>query len=908
MSTQYWNLGAGDLVQDWSDASLISQDDDWSRVPGIMGFRGDDLTTRTGTDPRDLAGSSDVVDVIANQTSTAITNGGIAEFQIANPVVALQGSGTADAPYLAFYLDARARSDVRFTATVRDIDGGADNAVQQVAVQYRLSDTAAWIDLPSAYIADATTAGTATQESRIDVTLPDAANGVATLQVRVITTNAVGSDEWVGIDDIRVTSSGAGAPQPGVLSIADATTTEGDAGTHDIAFTVSRVGGSSGAVEAGWSVTLPGGVDGADAGDFAAGTAFAGTVAFADGQTSATIRLAVAGDMLAERNETFAVTLSNASGGATVDRAVATGTIRNDDIAQLSIGEIQGSAARSAYEGQTVHTGGIVTAIDSNGFYIQDDGDGDAATSDGIFVFTSAAPQNVFLGDTLSIEGRVSEFRAGTGGLTVTQLNPTSITVETTGDDLPEATLVGPGGLTPPTQAITDGIAFWEALEGMRVTLDTPHVVSNTTADQWRETDVVVAGGEGASGVNARGGITISPGDYNPEKIQIQRDAAVFDGFEPAYSIGDRLSGVTGVVNYANATYEVIVTEAVSVTKDVTLAKEVTALKGDATHLSIATYNVENLDSSDGKFDVLAGNIVYNLQAPDIVALQEIQDADGAGNGSDLSGQATAQGLIDAIAAIDGGRYGYVEVAPTSAGTTGGEPGGNIRNGYLYNLDRVDYVAGSATLIAGDAYANSRKPLAATFDFNGEQVTTINVHFTSRGGSDPLWGVTPPPFDAGDTSRTAQAAGVKAWVNDRLAADPLLNVAIMGDWNGFYFEQAQTQLTDPAQGGKFTNLNSLLPEEERYSYMFQGNAQALDNMLVTGGLLDGASFDAVHLNAEFGGDRPTDHDPQLALLKLGFGAEAAHAASFDPWDGAGDVHAMGSGSYRYEAIGMMHIV
>ncbi|WP_394646669.1 Calx-beta domain-containing protein [uncultured Sphingomonas sp.] len=874
MSTQYWNLGGGDLVQDWSDPSLITKDDDWSRVPSIMGFRGDDLTTRTGTDPRTITGSSDVVDVIANQTSTAITNGGVAEFQIANPVVALQGSGTADAPYLAFYLDATGRSDVHFTATVRDIDGTSDNAVQQVAVQYRLNDTAAWVDLPSAYIADATTGGAAGQETKIDVTLPDAANGVATLQVRVITTNAAGNDEWIGIDDIRVSSSGAGAPQPGVLSIADASTTEGNGGTHDIAFTVSRVGGSSGAVSAAWSVTLPGGPDGADAGDFAAGTAFTGTVSFAAGQTSATIRLPVVGDTVLERNETFAVTLSDPAGGATLDRATATGTILNDDIGYRQIGEIQGTGLKSAYEGQAVLTTGVVTAIDSNGFYIQDYGDGDARTSDAIFVYTNSAPQDVFVGDTLTIAGKVSEYRAGTGGLTVTQLNPTSITVDSFGDALPDAVLIGEGGILPPTQKITDGITFWEALEGMRVTLDTPHVVSNTTADQWRETDVVVSGGAGATGLNARGGITISPGDFNPEKIQIQGDKAIFDGFDPAYSIGDRLSSVTGIVNYANATYEVLVTEAVSLTKDVTLAKEVSALKGDATHLSIATYNVENLDTSDGKFDVLASNIVYNLRAPDIVALQEIQDADGAGNGSDLSGQKTAQGLIDAIAAINGGRYAYVEIAPTTAGSSGGEPGGNIRNGYLYNLDRVDYVAGSATLITGDAYAGSRKPLAATWDFHGEQLTTINVHLTSRGGSDPLWGANQPPFDAGDAQRTAQAAGVKAWVNDKLATDPSLNVAIMGDWNGFYFETAQTQLTDAAKGGKFTNLNSLLPEEERYSYMFQGNAQALDNMLVTGGLLEGASFDAVHLNSEFGGDRPTDHDPQLALLKLGFGGQA----------------------------------
>ena len=77
------------------------------------------------------------------------------------------------------------------------------------------------------------------------------------------------------------------------------------------------------------------------------------------------------------------------------------------------------------------------------------------------------------------------------------------------------------------------------------------------------------------------------------------------------------------------------------------------------------------------------------------------------------------------------------------------------------------------------------------------------------------------------------------------------------------------EATDPAKGGVLTNLNTLLPAEERYSYMFEGNAQQLDNILVTGGLVSGAHYDAVHINAEFEGDRPTDHDPQLALLQLG---------------------------------------
>ena len=64
----------------------------------------------------------------------------------------------------------------------------------------------------------------------------------------------------------------------------------------------------------------------------------------------------------------------------------------------------------SAYVGQTVITNGIVTAVDTNGFYLQSAvGDGNSATSDGIFVFTSTAPA-VAVGDEATVRGSVSEF------------------------------------------------------------------------------------------------------------------------------------------------------------------------------------------------------------------------------------------------------------------------------------------------------------------------------------------------------------------------------------------------------------------------------------------------------------------------------------------------------------------
>lgn len=670
------------------------------------------------------------------------------------------------------------------------------------------------------------------------------------------------------------------ADGPSHLRIDDARIVEGDDGTANMVFTVHRAGGQANAVSVDYAVVLDGT---ASVDDLTADALLSGTISFAAGEFTKQIVVAVKGDTLSETNETLSVQLGAATGDVVIDRGGATGTIINDDPIALSIGAIQGEGHMSAYVGQTVITDGIVTAVAGNGFYLQSAvGDGNDRTSDGVFVFTSSAP-GVAVGDAASVRGTVAEYAGDAQSLSVTEIVSPTVNVTSHGNALPIAVLIGEGGLTPPTQAIdhdpltnydpaNDGIDFWEALEGMRVTIDAPQVVSNTNA--YGETDVVASHGAGATGMNDRGGITISPNedgtvDYNPEKIQIDADSMILPGYTPDHSIGDQLASVTGVVNYAFDNYEILATEAVTVTKDVTLEREVTTLAGDANHLSIATYNLENLDVGDNKFDILADNIVYNLNAPDIIAVQEIQDADGAGTGSDLSGTVTAQGLIDAIYAQSGKTYAYIEIAPDTANSTGGEPNGNIRNGFLYNVDRVSYVDGSAELITGAAYNGSRNPLVAQFNFAGQTITAIDVHFTSRGGSDPNWGNTQPAEAAGEAARTAQAAGVKAYIQEHLADDPSLNIAVLGDWNGFYFENAQTQLTDPAQGGMLTNLNTLLPAEERYSYMFEGNAQQLDNILVTGGLAQNAQYDAVHLNAQFDGSRATDHDPQLALLMLG---------------------------------------
>ncbi|MEZ4645882.1 MAG: hypothetical protein R3E31_24720 [Chloroflexota bacterium] len=117
--------------QDWSNTSLITVDDDWSGVAGVIGYRGDNLTAVTGTDPQTIVadGTGTPVDVIANQTTPdTLTSGGIAEFEITDSVIALQGSGTADAPFLLIHLDTTGYSNIQVAYNLRDIDGSGDDA------------------------------------------------------------------------------------------------------------------------------------------------------------------------------------------------------------------------------------------------------------------------------------------------------------------------------------------------------------------------------------------------------------------------------------------------------------------------------------------------------------------------------------------------------------------------------------------------------------------------------------------------------------------------------------------------------------------------------------------------------------------------------------------------------------
>ena len=131
-------------------------------------------------------------------------------------------------------------------------------------------------------------------------------------------------------------------------------------------------------------------------------------------------------------------------------------------------------------------------------------------------------------------------------------------------------------------------------------------------------------------------------------------------------------------------------------------------------------------------------------------------------------------------------------------------------------------------------------------------------HFASKGGDEPLYGRHQPPARPSEAQRIAQAEEVRHFV-DQLPRRA--NVVVLGDLNDFQFSPALDELTP-----RLTDLIDLLPKDERYSYVYEGNSQTLDHVLVAGRIAQ-ADYDVVHVNAEFA-NQASDHDPQVVRLTL----------------------------------------
>ncbi|MGY3683534.1 endonuclease/exonuclease/phosphatase family protein [Streptomyces sp. TE33382] len=574
---------------------------------------------------------------------------------------------------------------------------------------------------------------------------------------------------------------------------------------------------------------------------------------------------------------------------------------------QVRIHDIQGTTRISPLAGtQVTGVPGIVTGVrgyGSKGFWFQDpDADADRATSEGVFVYTGSAPA-VAVGDAVTVSGTVAEYVPGgaaSGNQSLTQITKPTVSVVSSGNALPAPVTVSahsvPARYAPAGDPAAGGsvnglrlspgryaLDFYESLEGMNVRVGSSRVVGAT--DSHAELWVTVKPHENA---NRRGGTVY--GSYtsqNTGRLQIQSLVPLAEQPFPKADVGDVLAGPTeGPLDFSQYGGYTLTARTLGTVVDRGPRREWTRAPRDG-ELAVATYNVENLDPGDPqeKFDALAAAVVDNLASPDILALEEIQDDNGPTDDGTVSAEQTVRRFTEAVRAAGGPAYDWRSIAPEDK-QDGGEPGGNIRQVFLFNPERVsftDRAGGDATTAtevvrergraalthspgrvdpSAAAWTDSRKPLVGEFAFRGAPVFVVANHFSSKGGDESILSHHQPPTRSSEVQRLAQARSVNTFVKKLLSADKRADVLVVGDINDFEFSGTTKALTS---GGALYPAVKSLPRTERYSYVYQGNTQVLDQIL-TSPSIRGFDYDSVHINAEFA-DQNSDHDPQVLRFR-----------------------------------------
>ncbi|WP_443060907.1 endonuclease/exonuclease/phosphatase family protein [Streptomyces sp. NBC_00448] len=576
--------------------------------------------------------------------------------------------------------------------------------------------------------------------------------------------------------------------------------------------------------------------------------------------------------------------------------------------ATVKIHDIQGDTRVSPYEGKAISGAtGIVTGVrvygSSQGFWFQDPNpDNDPRTSEGIYVYTSSTP-TVSVGDSVSVAGTVSDYYPGgttSGGQAVTEITKPTVTKISSGNPVPAPVVLDdkkvPDSFAPsagggsiesfPLRPSEYALDLYASLEGMNVQIGDSRVVGAT--DPYSELWVTVKPKQNPT---KRGG-TLYKGydDSNSGRLMVQSLIPTSTSAFPTANVGDTLKGTTtGPLDYNQfgGTYA-LQARTLGTVKSGGIKPEVTA-KASSDQATVATYNVENLapDNPQSKFDALAKGLVTNLRSPDVVALEEIQDNDGAKDDGVVAADQTLTKLTAAIAAAGGPHYQWRGIDPVND-KDGGEPGGNIRQVFLFNPARVgfiDHAGGDSTTAVGitgkgdkteltaspgriapndPAWNSSRKPLAGEFTFGGKKLFVIANHFDSKGGDQGVDSRFQPPVRSSEVQRVRQAILEHDFVEQLEAADPKADVVVLGDLNDYQFSPAVYALT--GNGKALTDLVNTLPVAERYSYVYEGNSQVLDHILVSPNLGKHVDYDVVHINSEFA-DQTSDHDPQVIRLK-----------------------------------------
>jgi len=689
-------------------------------------------------------------------------------------------------------------------------------------------------------------------------------------------------------------------------SISDTSAAEGDSGTTPFFFTISlSQPAGEGGVSVDWA-TADGTATVADS-DYVAA---AGTATIAEGTTSVTIGVDVVGDTTTEPDETFLVDLSNAVGAEIAD-AQGVGTILNDDVVTVAISAIQGDGQLSPYNGLAVATTGIVTGRKNNGFFIQTpDGedDGNPATSEGVFVFTSSTPPDAAaVGNRVLVQGTVDEYipAADPHQLPLTEIVNASVAALSGGHALP-----APVALTADLPNATDGLEQLERYEGMRVVVPSATVVAPTggnvneaqaTATSNGRFAVVVAGvarpfrepGIPVPNPDPLGSSAtdIPRWDFNPELIAVNSTTIGAPAANVAAGCTITDGSLVGPLDYTFRRYTIYPEGALAVDCSEAGLPRASRLPtpDDAT---FATWNVERF--FDTVNDPAIGEPVLTaeayerrlakaslairgyLHAPEVVGLTEVENLAVLQTLADrINADAVAAGDPDpgyGAHLVEGNDVGGIDVgflvkgADVAAGTPRVEVLDVTQHGAAEVLANPD---GSSSLL------NDRPPLSLDgivhfADGRSYAFTAIVVHQRSLNDVDSDANGSNGWLTLGQrvrAKRQAQADFLADLVNGMQVDDPTRNLIVMGDFNAFQFNDGLVDALGtvtglPSPDGETAvdgdgidrvepnlyNLTLLAEPAGRYSFVFDYQAQSLDHVLVNDALVDSALVAGIELS------------------------------------------------------------
>ncbi len=750
------------------------------------------------------------------------------------------------------------------------------------------------------------------------------------------------ADHGLAVDDFSVTPQGGVGPP--TLNIGDVTLAEGDppgTTTFTFAVTLTAPAGPGGVT---FDIATADGTaqddnPAAEDNDYVAQSLAGQSIAM--GSTGPyNFSVTVNRDTTVEPNETFFVNVTNVT-GATVTDSQGQGTIVNDDVALTPIHDIQGSGASSPIVGASVTTRGIVTGVRSNGFFIQEPDasvDADPATSEGILIFTGGAPPAAaVVGALVQVTGAVAEFVPSADPLQppLTELTSPTVVQLSTGNPLPTPiplTTTFPDPAGPHDQL--------ERLEGMRVSVASLTVIgptlgnvneANATATSSGVFHGVVTGvprpfrEAGIQAPDPAPSGTIPPiprFDSNPERIRVDSDGLV-GGPLVDVGAGAVVTGLVGPLDYAFRTYTILPDPGATlgVTGGPT-ATAVTAAIGR--EFTVATFNVQRFfDTEDdaGKSDVVLTAAAFDkrlnkaslairdfLRMPDIIGIEEIENLTTLQSlAARISADAVVVSQPDpqyAAYLIEGNDIGGIDIGflVKTAPVAGATPRVEVL-AVQQELDGTLFVnpdSSTETL-------NDRPPLrlnAIVHHPNGASfpVTVIVNHLRSlNSANSEAAGSNGWPTEGARVraKRQKQAEDLANLVQARQTADPTERIILVGDFNAFEVNDgfghsmgviAGTPVPDnetavPGDGvdlvsPDFVNLFDSPIAVERYGYVFDGNAQNLEHILINAPLAAdtvarrlehpriGADFPETARNDGTTPVRLSDHDPAVSYFEV----------------------------------------